>query len=95
MLQRHLTRRYSGEIRIEGEDGTIIEAQTLTCCHCSRMWKHQPGSGRTRGFCSLCDGLTCGRRECGSSYHVPFERRLEISESRARLREAVARNSGL
>lgn len=55
----------------------IIEADTVQCCHCGAIWKVQPGSGKVRGFCAECNGVTCGPN-CPSK--VPVEQWLENSE---------------
>lgn len=92
MLLRRLDRRHSGELTVEGEDGAVSEAQTLTCIHCSGMWVHRPGSGIRRGFCLSCNAVTCGSKPCDTC--DPFERKMERAERRARLHEAVQRNYG-
>ena len=40
--------------------------------------KVRPGSGILRGYCRMCDGLTCGRRGCMS--HNPLEKQIEAEE---------------
>lgn len=44
--------------------GNKIEGETRQCAHCQFTWVYQPGSGRTRGLCRKCNGLTCARPEC-------------------------------
>lgn len=49
--------------------GALLEdnrevADLLQCCHCQYTWKLQPGSGRRRGFCYRCMGVTCGKEAC-------------------------------
>lgn len=42
----------------------VVERQTVQCVHCGRVWLWQPGSGRVRGFCTRCNGITCGSHAC-------------------------------
>lgn len=42
------------------------EADTKQCCHCGAHWKIQPGSGITRGYCFICNDLTCGSPRCAN-----------------------------
>lgn len=41
-----------------------INLPTMQCRHCGRHWVYEKGSGRRRGFCMMCNGITCGRKEC-------------------------------
>ena len=52
----------------------------LTCVHCQRAWIVQPGSGRMRGFCGKCNGVTCGSRKCCDCLG-PIEKRIELYEA--------------
>ena len=36
------------------------ECEFVQCCHCQRLWLYKPGSGKVRGFCLRCMGVTCG-----------------------------------
>lgn len=56
-----------------------VERQTVQCVHCARVWLWQPGSGRKRGFCLRCNGLTCGGAAC--DHCVPIEQLLENLEA--------------
>jgi hypothetical protein len=56
-------RRPAGHIIIVG-DGPKIEADTLQCVHCGKHWVVVRGSGRRRGFCMRCNGVTCGAHDC-------------------------------
>jgi hypothetical protein len=67
-------RKPNGHIIIEGQE----IADTLQCCHCGHHWIPVKGSGRTRGFCTKCNGVTCGRPECMEC--VPYEKRLDLYE---------------
>ena len=64
----------SGLIFIDGRE----VADTLTCVHCDLTWIRIPGSGRKRGWCMECGGVTCGKREC--SVCMPFEKKLNLYE---------------
>lgn len=55
-----------------------VEQSTVQCVHCLRVWLWQPGSGRVRGWCARCNGLTCGPG-CGAVC-VHFEQLLENLE---------------
>jgi hypothetical protein len=56
-------RRPAGHIIIVGDFRTI-EADTLQCVHCGGHWVVRPGSGRRRGYCMRCSGVTCGAEPC-------------------------------
>lgn len=46
-------------------DGGPAVVRDLVCCvHCAYTWAWMPGSGRRRGFCMRCNGITCGRQWC-------------------------------
>ncbi len=36
------------------------QTEMVRCCHCGRFWQWVHGSGKLRGKCGLCNGLTCG-----------------------------------
>lgn len=58
-------------------DGQEV-AHTLQCPHCGRHFVSMRGSGHRRTFCFLCNAVTCGLPTCDP--HVPFEKRMEITE---------------
>lgn len=60
-----------------GSDKPIEEHGTTQCVHCGGHFIMRKGSGKTRGFCMVCNGIICGPRcaEC-----KPFERWLEEVE---------------
>lgn len=70
--------RPSGAILVDGQQ----VADTVQCAHCGQHFILQPGSGRRRGFCLKCEGLTCGSASCAPC--VPIERRLELRERAGR-----------
>ena len=72
-------RRRAGFIESVGPWGELVTGDVLRCCHCSAYWVHKTGSGRRRGYCTLCDAVTCGKVGCLAC--VPCERRLENVEA--------------
>ena len=71
-----------GYLIITGPDG-MIEYDTLQCVHCNKHYIVKPGSGKRRGWCTLCSGTTCG--EVGCAACVPFEKKLDAQERREQL----------
>ena len=62
-LLKHTKPKAAGYIIID--DGfTKQEYDTVQCVHCQRHWKVVPGSGRKRGWCFKCGGVTCGSKHC-------------------------------
>jgi len=52
-------------VAIDRETGkTVDEHDSMQCCHCGHHFRVRPGSGKTRGFCLLCGGVTCGAQGC-------------------------------
>ena len=64
---------------IDGDSGRK-ERDYLDCRHCGRSWEVKPGSGNTRGWCTLCAGPTCGSLACRP--HVPYMEKFEAEEKR-------------
>ena len=64
----------SGAIILDG----MHLADTLTCKHCGYTWIPIKGSGKTRGWCGSCGGVTCGSHKCNTC--VPFEKKLDMYE---------------
>lgn len=50
--------------RVSG--GELIERDTLTCCHCSRIVVLNPARTRERGFCFSCNAYRCDDTKCAS-----------------------------
>jgi len=67
-------RRPSGAILVDGQQ----VADTLQCVHCGGHFVMIRGSGRRRGFCTLCHGITCGSAGCVAC--VPTEQWLDQVE---------------
>lgn len=61
------------------DSGLAVARDTVRCCHCGAQWVWQKGSGRKRGFCLRCKGITCGCLECDKC--VPLEQQLENVEA--------------
>lgn len=67
------------------EDGVVIVggkeiASTRQCVHCGGHFTMVKGSGRTRGWCLRCQGVTCGHADCDPC--IPFEARLDHAEGK-------------
>jgi len=79
--------RALGFIEIVGPEGRR-EIETFTCCHCGNLFDVPPPTATEVGFCSRCvarECLGCARKnKC-----VPFEKKLEAMEARARLRASI------
>lgn len=61
------------------DGGPVVVTDTVSCCHCGRVWLWRPGSGRRRGYCMRCHGITCGSALCDAC--APQEQQLENAES--------------
>jgi hypothetical protein len=60
-------------------DGTKEELDGAQCCHCMAHFAVKPGSGKRRGFCMLCNQVTCGRSMCDPC--VPKMQQVENLEA--------------
>lgn len=72
------TLRPAGTIIVQGPGGLPVQRETHRCCHCQKHFLVQRGSGRLRGLCSRCGGVTCGPT-CSSAC-VNWERALDLYE---------------
>lgn len=69
----------SGVLIEQGLDGGGEKHQdTVQCSHCGRHWVFKKGSKKKRGFCLLCNGITCGNKRCQKC--IPQEKQLEALE---------------
>lgn len=68
------TNKANGAIIVDG----MHIADTLKCVHCGHVWIPIKGSGRVRGWCNHCHGVTCGSEKCNKCY--PFEKQLDDYE---------------
>ena len=82
-LQHTSPGRVKGSFSISGPllPGQASEGETLMCMHCQNHWRIRPGSGMERGWCSNCNGPTCGWQQCETTC-VHFEKAIEIMEGR-------------
>ena len=69
----------SGTYHISGCDGPEHTLDTAQCVHCGKHWLWVPGSGKQRGFCAQCGGVTCGASKCDVC--TPMERQIENIEA--------------
>jgi hypothetical protein len=59
----HSRHRPSGTlITTDLASGRETHQDTVQCGHCGAHWVYVKGSGRVRGFCTLCSKMTCGPR---------------------------------
>lgn len=84
MAEKHFSRMYQHTVRNPngysismGPDGKV-ERDTQQCCHCNQHFDVVPGSGKRRGYCMLCNKVTCGSPQCHE--HFPFEKRMDLYE---------------
>lgn len=73
-----MAEKISGHVEIISPLKSYV-METLQCVHCGNHWIKVPGSGRRRGYCMKCHGVTCGIKECDEC--IPFEAKLEVSEA--------------
>lgn len=52
---------------------------TIQCVHCGGHFISRPGSGKKRGYCLACDGITCGKPPCMA--HIPYEAKLDYNDA--------------
>ncbi|MBV8755400.1 MAG: hypothetical protein JO328_21310 [Hyphomicrobiales bacterium] len=78
-----------GYAQIVDPDGAAREFDTFTCAHCNRI-THVPARVRAEdigGLCKQCMGLVCPA--CVGKPCVPFLKRLEQMEAKARFRTEI------
>jgi hypothetical protein len=88
----HITRSRGYLVTRDRVSGKVIaEADTFTCGHCNRVVAIAPNTRPEDlgGHCKVCYGLTCPACTRQGSC-VPFERQLEASERKDRLRRQIA-----
>lgn len=73
--------------------GTEV-AVTLQCVHCGKHWVPVQGSGRKRGFCTMCNGPLCGKKECIETC-LPWQKKLDIEENPRLASQVSVSNPGL
>ena len=68
-------------ISTDRETGRESITDFVQCVHCGRSWQFVAGSGRERGYCLACDGITCGPGCIAGDACVPKELMLENMEA--------------
>jgi hypothetical protein len=63
------------------DGGPVVVTDIVRCVHCFYSWKWIPGSGKHRGFCTRCNGLTCGDPACEANGCVCQEAWLDNVEA--------------
>ena len=71
--------RPNGTLHVFDCDGPEQVFDTVQCVHCGRHWVWKHGSGKRRGWCTKCNGITCGHPGCDAC--VPIEQRLSNREA--------------
>lgn len=72
--------RADGELHaVDRETGKTTVTPTKQCAHCGRHWIFVPGSGRRRGWCTRCNGITCGNHDCHECVH--WRQKIENAET--------------
>jgi hypothetical protein len=82
--------RPRGYAYLSDPEAGVKEWDTITCAHCNRV-THVQARQRPEdigGLCKQCMGLICPR--CVGEPCVPFLKRLDEMEARARVRAAIA-----
>lgn len=64
----------SGLIIVDGRE----VATTRQCVHCGCHFVSVKGSGVKRGYCMLCNGITCGSHVCDKC--LPIEKQLDLAD---------------
>lgn len=67
----------SGVLLMDGKE----VGHTRQCCHCTAHFLSVKGSGKRRGFCTMCKQITCGNPACDPC--IPYEERLELAEGKS------------
>lgn len=62
------------------DGGPAVVKDIAYCVHCGYHFVYTPGSGKIRGYCALCNGLTCGHRWCREHAHCHWKQQLENME---------------
>lgn len=71
-----------GQLTSEHYDGGApVIRELVRCIHCDYRWVWIPGSGRRRGYCLSCQGITCGQAHCDAAGCVHWAQRIENAEA--------------
>ena len=98
VMLRHSDRRHKSEFIITYPDQPAEGGEMLMCAHCAMHFRVEPGSGRKRGYCFRCAGVTCGVKRSCETRCRPWEAQIEAMERagrRAALDGAISRTRGL
>jgi len=68
------------------DNDRVQQQDTVSCCHCGRVWLWVKGSGRVRGWCMRCNGVTCGNQACDEC--VPMLQMIQNLENGMSYEEA-------
>ena len=49
--------------------GPEQQIDLVQCVHCQQVFPYVRNSGRDRGWCPNCKGITCGRKHCDPCVH--------------------------
>ena len=75
--------REHGLETVTDRSGKIISERVSTQCpHCGAHFFMQVGSGIQRGWCWLCNRVTCGSEQCSKQCRV-WEQQMEEIERKA------------
>lgn len=96
--------RHAGSFTITDPDRPLVERDTISCGHCQRILVVKPHTASTvylvfdraswtwqeeaGAFCRVCMSAIC-LPCCAQGRCTPWERRLEASEARDRLRRSL------
>lgn len=99
-----MARQVTGLATVLDPDAPILERDTITCFHCQRVVWTKPGSASTTylifdraswvwkeepgAFCRICMHPIC-LQCCAAGRCTPWEKQLEASEAKDRLRRSV------
>jgi hypothetical protein len=83
-------RRPGGYLLITEADGSKRAADTFTCKHCNSIVvvPAKASPAESGGWCGRCAAPVCARC-AGAGRCTPFEKKLELAESRARMLAAI------
>lgn len=71
---QHTSDKSKAYVEITDLNGNTKIVEMMQCVHCQVMWVLKPGSGRKRGWCTKCGGVTCGQEDCDTC--VPLLKRM-------------------
>lgn len=84
-INRLVPRRSAGAWIIDDPEAPVEQnVDTLMCVHCGAHWSPVTGSGRQRGYCMNCRGVTCGKQLCEMRC-LPVEALIERIEAEGRM----------